>query len=143
MKHKRLVFDTNVLILHRMSHVPGIVSAIVLQELAAGARDDAELRRLQDVRRDAERAQVLLTPDGEDWYHAGRVLNLLLRGRPSQRGGPRIRIDPGEQQRLLRDVLIARSARRVNARVVTYNRRDFEKIRRYCKVTIVEPHGLA
>lgn len=40
---------------------------------------------------------------------------------------------------LLRDVLIARSARRVNAAVVTYNRRDFEKIRRFCNVRLGDP----
>jgi predicted nucleic acid-binding protein len=39
----------------------------------------------------------------------------------------------------VRDVLIARSARRVNAAVVTYNRGDFEKIRRFCRVRVVEP----
>jgi predicted nucleic acid-binding protein len=54
-----------------------------------------------------------------------------------------VRHDPddfkGEQQRLVRDVLIARSARRVNAAVVTYNRGDFEKIRRFCGVRVVDP----
>ncbi len=48
-------------------------------------------------------------------------------------------IAKGEQQRLVRDVLIARSAKRVNAAVVTYNRGDFDKIRRFCGVRVVEP----
>jgi predicted nucleic acid-binding protein len=142
LRYERLVFDTNVVIRHELGKVPGIVSAVVLQELAAGASDDAEMRRLGEQRLAAERTRMLLTPDGEDWYHAGKVLNSLLRGLRSRQPGPRASIDRGEQQRLLRDVLIARSARRVNARVVTYNRRDFEKIRRFCKVTVVEPKGL-
>lgn len=51
-------------------------------------------------------------------------------------------LDPtGELQRLVRDVLIARSARRVNAAVVTYNASDFEKIRRFCSVRLVDPVG--
>jgi hypothetical protein len=44
-----------------------------------------------------------------------------------------------EQQRLLRDALIARSAKRVNATVVTYNTRDFAKIRRFCDIAVAEP----
>ena len=48
-------------------------------------------------------------------------------------------IPKDEQQRLLRDVLIARSAKRVNAAVVTYNRGDFEKITRFCNVRLEEP----
>jgi predicted nucleic acid-binding protein len=81
----------------------------------------------------------LLTPNGEDWVETGRILNALLRGAPSRRPGRPVGIAKGEQQRLVRDVLIARSARRVNASVVTYNRRDFEKIRRFCGVRVVEP----
>jgi predicted nucleic acid-binding protein len=71
----RAVFDTNVIIRHRLSDVPGYVSAVVLQELTAGAQDMADLRRLGMMRAAAEDDDVLLTPDGEDWYQAGKVLN--------------------------------------------------------------------
>lgn len=131
--------DTNVIIRHEMSDIPGLVSSVVLQELTAGARDTAEVRRLGAVRAAAEDGGVLLTPDGEDWYQAGRVLNALRRGLPSGRSGRTSAIDKGEQQRLLRDVLIARSARRVNAPVVTYNAGDFAKIRRFCNVRVEDP----
>jgi predicted nucleic acid-binding protein len=67
------------------------------------------------------------------------VLNSLLRGAHSRRAGRTHSIDKGEQQRLLRDALIARSAKRVNASVVTYNKGDFEKIRRFCDVRVGEP----
>ncbi len=87
----------------------------------------------------AEDDGVLLTPDGEDWYQAGKVLNALHRGLRSHRGEHTSAIPQQEQQRLLRDVLIARSAKRINAGVVTYNRRDFEKIRRFCNVRVVDP----
>ncbi len=58
---------------------------------------------------------------------------------PAPRPGKPVGIAKGEQQRLVRDVLIARSAKRVNAAVVTYNRGDFDKIRRFCGVRVVEP----
>lgn len=139
MTSRRFVLDTNVIIRHGMSSIPGLVSAVVLQELTSGARDSAEVRRLGVMRVDAEEESVLLTPDGEDWYHAGKVLNALLRGLRSRRPGRSPGIDKGEQQRLLRDVLIARSARHVNAAVVTYNSGDFDKIRRFCNVAVLDP----
>lgn len=139
MRSKRVVVDTNVIIRHRMSAVPGIVSAVVLQELTAGARDAAEVRRLGSMRAVAEDDGVLLTPDGEDWFYAGKVLNSLYRGLPSHRSPEPLAIPKEEQQRLVRDVLIARSAKRVNAGLVTYNAGDFEKIQRFCNVRLVPP----
>lgn len=136
---ERLVFDTNVVIRHALPDVPGTVSAVVLQELTAGAQDTAEVRRFGTMYAEAAAGGVLLTPDGEDWYHAGKVLSFLRRGVVSRRAGRMHAIDTGEQQRLLRDVLIARSAKRVNAAVVTYNRGDFEKIRRFCNVRLMPP----
>jgi predicted nucleic acid-binding protein len=136
---RRLVFDTNVIIRHKMSEIPGFVSAVVLQELTAGAQDTAAVRRLGSVRAAAEDDGVLLTPDGEDWYEAGKVLNALHRGLRSHRAGHTPAIPKEEQQRLLRDVLIARSAKRINADVVTYNAADFKKIRHFCDVKVVEP----
>lgn len=139
MTSRHAVYDTNVIIRHGMSNVPGLVSAVVLQELTAGAQDTAGVRRLGSLRAAAEEDGVLLTPDGEDWYQAGKVLNALHRGLRSHRGGHTPAIPKEEQHRLLRDVLIARSARRVNAPVVTYDRADFEKIRRFCNVRLEDP----
>jgi predicted nucleic acid-binding protein len=136
---RRAVYDTNVIIRHQLSDVPGFVSAVVLQELTAGARDTAELRRLDSLGAAAEGDGTLLTPDGEDWYQAGKVLNALYRGLRSSRGGFTPAIPKDEQHRLLRDVLIARSAKRINVPVVTYNRADFEKIRRFCNVRLEDP----
>jgi predicted nucleic acid-binding protein len=44
---------------------------------------------------------------------------------------------PGASQRLALDVLIAVSARRWKAQVVTENWTDFKAIQRYCNTTIV------
>jgi predicted nucleic acid-binding protein len=136
---ERFVVDTNVVIQHGMSTLRGVVSAVVIQELTAGAEDTAEVRRLGTVRAEAEDDGVLLTPDGEDWWFAGKVLHALRHGLRSHRKGPTPAIPKEEQQRLLRDVLIARSAKRINASVVTYNASDFEKIGRFCNVRVVDP----
>jgi hypothetical protein len=48
------------------------------------------------------------------------------------------RLPPGASQRLALDVLIAVSARRWKAQVVTENWTDFQQIQRYCNTTIVK-----
>jgi predicted nucleic acid-binding protein len=83
----------------------------------------------------------LLVPSGDDWFYTGQVLNSLFRGARSVRGPRSHAIDKGEQQRLVRDVLIARSAKRVNAAVVTYAT-DFEKFRRFCNVRLLPPEDI-
>lgn len=144
MSRKSTVLDTNVYIQHRLTVAPGtgLLSSVVLQELTAGARDRAEVRRLGTVTDKAAARGLLLTSTGEDWWFAGKVLNSLYRGQASHREGTAPAIPKEEQQRLLRDVLIARSANRVNAAVATYNRADFEKIRRFCNVRLADPEAI-
>jgi predicted nucleic acid-binding protein len=137
----RVVLDTNFLIRHGIDEVlnRGLLSAVVLQEITAGAREDSAVRKLQTVARRMQTEGKLVVPTGEDWFYTGKVLSALMRGVPSVRGPRSHAIDKGEQQRLVRDVLIARSAKRVNAAVVTYNAGDFEKIRRFCNVRLIPP----
>lgn len=137
----RLLVDTNVIIQRRSADLPAgvLVSAVVLQELTAGARDSGRVRELDQLRRACEHDGMLVEINGEDWWFAGKVLNALLRGARSHRRGRTFAISKEEQQRLLRDVLIARSAKRLNATVVTHNKRDFAKIRRFCNVAVADP----
>jgi predicted nucleic acid-binding protein len=139
-----VVLDTNVFIRHGFADLAnkGLLSAVVLQEITAGAADVHEVRDLSVIAREFERQQKLLVPTGDNWFYTGKVLNSLLRGVTSVRGPRSHAIDKGEQQRLVRDVLIARSAKRVNAGLATYNRSDFEKIRRFCNVRLVEPEDV-
>lgn len=53
---------------------------------------------------------------------------------PQQRRTPRL--PPAEIQRIIRDVLIARTARRAGALLVTDNVRDFERIKPFCNVRL-------
>ena len=141
MTPRLLVVDTNVLIRHGYDELArrGLLSSVVLQEITAGARDKGEVREWGAFGRAMTGEGRMLVPNGDDWYETGRVLNSLLRGVRSVRGPRSHAIDKGELQRLVRDVLIARSAKRVNAAVVTYNTGDFEKIRRFCDVRLITP----
>ena len=113
------------------------MSAVVLHELTVGANDNAELRYWESLRKDFEKSGKLLVPNGEDWFLAGKVLNSLQRGRKAANKGKTPRISAAESRRIMRDVLIARTARRENALLVTDNVADFEKISAFCKVRIV------
>jgi predicted nucleic acid-binding protein len=137
----RVTYDTNVFVDYSLAYFPTgfLMSAVVIQELAAGALDSARLRELEGIRRSYEREQRLLIPNGEDWYLAGRILNSLYRGSAVARRGSRVRISKQDQQRILRDVLIARSARRMNVTIITSNVRDFEMIQPYCAVNVEHP----
>lgn len=72
-----VVFDTSVFIAYRPAVFPAgfLLSAVVLQELAAGAHDKSRLQQLDAVRQKYEKEGRFLVPTGEDWWLAGKVLN--------------------------------------------------------------------
>jgi predicted nucleic acid-binding protein len=135
----RVTYDTSVFIAYKPAKLPAgfIMSAVVMQELAAGANDKSELQRLDIARRAFEKEGQLLVPTGEDWWLAGKVLNSLLRGLKSRQGGLTPKLPAAEKQRIIRDVLIARTARRAGALLVTDNLKDFKLIARFCAVRAV------
>lgn len=135
----RVTFDTNIFIKYRPAVLPAgfLMSVGVLQELTAGALDRSELQHLDASRRAHEKADTLLVPTSEDWWLAGKVLNSLLRGMRSRAASRTPRISKGEQQRIVRDVLIARTAHRAGATLISDNLSDFEKIKRFCNVRLI------
>ncbi len=138
-----VTFDTCIFIRYRlfMGRPKGFrMTAVVLHELTVGAEDIHEIRRIEAQRRDYERDGILLVPNGEDWFLAGKVLNSLQRGRKSANKGKTPKLSSEESRRIMRDVLIARTARRENALLVTDNVTDFETIRAFCKVRMVTGH---
>ena len=131
------VFDTCVFIACKPALSPGsLVSIVVIQELLAGARDRSEIREWEAVARKFDREGRLLVPTKDDWLLAGRVLHSLLHGLKSKRTGLTPKLQPSEKQRIVRDVLIARSVRRVNGLLVTDNLADFKQIKRFCNVRV-------
>jgi|SRR5579863_9712988 predicted nucleic acid-binding protein len=94
------------------------LSAVVLEELYAGAneRSKASVKQLE---REFARESRILVPNLDDWTRTGEVLNqIALRYDYEQIG----------RGRMTNDALIAMSAGRVGIRVVTTNERDFRKL---------------
>lgn len=65
------------------------------------------------------------------------MLGALLRGEKSKAGGKTPRLRPYEKQRIVRDALIAVTVKRADALLVATNVKDFDEIRRYCKLRFV------
>ena len=137
-----VTYDTNVFITRKPAYFPAgfVMSAVVMQELAAGAVDDSELKLLHAAHRAYEKEGRLLVPLGDDWWQAGKVLNSLLRGLKSKREGLTPKLPHTEKHRIISDVLIAVTARRAKATIITDNLKDFEKIGRYCNVRMISAH---
>ncbi|CAN5475718.1 hypothetical protein BH18ACI1_BH18ACI1_17550 [soil metagenome] len=113
------------------------MSSVVLQEITVGASGAKEIKFFEAMRRNLELNNLLIIPNGEDWFLAGKVLNSLLRGLKSKNKGKTPRLSPDDKQRIIRDVLIARTVKRENARLVTDNLKDFEMIKRFCNIKLI------
>lgn len=134
----RVVFDTCVFIAYKPDLPAGsFLSIVVIQELMAGSSDASELKTWEATAKKFGKENRLLVPTNEDWLLAGRVLNSLLRGLKSKSGGKTPKLPPGEIQRIIRDVLIARTVRRVNGLLVTDNLADFKRIKKFCDVRLM------
>ena len=64
----------------------------------------------------------------------------MLRGLKSKFGGKTPKLQDSEKQRIIRDVLIARTVKRAGALLVTDNLKDFQRIRRFCRIRLVSGH---
>jgi predicted nucleic acid-binding protein len=98
------------------------LSAVVAQELLAGAISRQGVRNAQTLLAPFERMGRIVTPLYGDWKIAGEVLSKLFRQYPSTRS---------KLPTLAADALIAQSVRSIGATLYTSNRSDFEWIRKY------------
>ena len=105
----------------RSSDVPVWLSAVVLEELYAGA---GRLGRhaVERLQYDFEKAGRILVPNLSDWIEAGKVLARLAAEYGYERIG---------QARLTNDALIAMSAARQGITVITVNERDFAQLAQF------------
>jgi predicted nucleic acid-binding protein len=136
-------YDTSVIISRKPTILPGksgnfLWSAVVLMELTASARDDSQRKIYERLFHQYSQDHSLMIPNQSDWLLASRVLYLLSQDRRQSNRGSLKRLNPGASQRMALDVLIAVSARRWKALVVTENWRDFKAIQRYCNTKIVK-----
>ena len=136
-------YDTSVIISRKVTGLftmPGsfLLSSIVLTELSAGAADANERKVYERLFRAYQKERRLIVPNYEDWLLTSKILFLLNQSRRRLEHGKLKRLPPGASQRLALDVLIAVSARRWKAQVVTENWADFKVIQRYCNATIIK-----
>ncbi len=94
------------------------LSAVVLEELYAGAAD-RDRQVVERLERDFDRAKRILVPNLSDWTQTGRVLARLAAKYHYEQIG---------QGHLTNDALIAMNAGRLGIRVITANERDFSRL---------------
>ena len=130
MKTANLLYDTSVYIsywrqLDKFPR-PGWFSAVVMQELMAGAEDRKDLRQWRGMAADYKRAGKLLVPELAAWETAGLVMHRLL---TLERAitGKRPAWGNDKKQSLIRDVLIAVTANQHSVTVISDNK-DFPLI---------------
>jgi len=134
-------YDTSVCISRKLTdftEMPQsfLLSAVVMMELIASAHDDSRRKLYEEVFRYHKSVDSLIVPNEDDWLLASKILFLLTHARKRSQKGTLRRLPPGASQRLALDVLIAVSARRWKAQVVTENWTDFKAIQRYYDVRI-------
>lgn len=108
-------YDTSVIISRKLSDMPGtsgsfLMSAVVLMELTASARDESQRKAYERLFREYKEDNSLIVPDENDWLLASRVLYWLAQSRRRSLKGKLKRLPTGASQRMALDVLIAVSA---------------------------------
>ena len=100
-------------------------SAVVLSELRRGARTKAAARLVESLHR---LAPVIWEPTREDWWHAGKLIRSI---------GDAQNWETSKRREFQNDALIALTALRHGAIVVTTNARDFELLSRALKLKVM------
>src|SRR5271155_3689992 len=110
--------DDAALELRRFSDGPLWLSAVVLEELYAGASRPAR-QQIERLEHNFGGSKRILVPNLNDWAQTGRVLGRIAAKYHHEQIG---------RGRLTNDALIAMSAARSGIRVITANERDFGKL---------------
>ena len=136
-------YDTSVIISRKILALQEMprnfrMSAVVLMELGASAKDESRRKSYEHAFHQFQQNDLLIVPNAEDWLLASKIIFLLTEAKRREGRGRLKRMPPGASQRLALDVLIAVSARRWKAQVVTENWTDFKAIQRYCNATIIK-----
>lgn len=95
------------------------LSAVVLEELYAGAPDQKMKKLCARLERDFERAGLLLVPNATDWSMAGQLLAKI---------GSKYGFEQISRSRLTNDAVIATSAARHGLMILTLNAGDYARI---------------
>lgn len=95
------------------------MSAVVLSELYAGAHDKLSIKLLDKLYRTFQDVGRLIAPVDSDWRQTGSIVAKLRK---------KYGFEARYLTRIQNDILIACSARRIGAFVVTQNEKDFLRI---------------
>ena len=98
------------------------MSAVVMEELYAGALDLSSVKLLDKMHDTFSGMSRLITPDASDWQKTGKVVAHL---------GKKYGFEKMFLSRITNDILIAATARKIGAFVVTNNQKDFLRIQEY------------
>lgn len=113
------------------------LSSVVLLELTASAVDDAQRKFYEQLSKEYQQNESLIVPNDADWILAGKILFWLTQRRRKVEGGRLRRLHAGASQQMAMDALLATSARRYQAAIVTENWRDFKAIQQFCNVKLI------
>jgi predicted nucleic acid-binding protein len=97
-------------------------SLAFVEELYAGALNIQAIRLVERYVGALERTGRVIAPGFSDWKEAGKIIARVTRQEPSRKS---------KVQQMLNDILLALCARRIGADLFTFNRADFELIRRH------------
>lgn len=98
------------------------LSSVVAYELYVDARDSRTRSLVQEFIRPLEHAGRLIAPAFDDWVEASAIVTAI----EQKDRGWRSKLPA-----LLNDILISLCARRIGAILLTYNKDDFQLIRRH------------
>ena len=115
-----------------------LLSSVVMLELMASATDDSRRKVYEGVFLDFGQDNRLIVPNQGDWLFASKILYWLSHRRRRVDGGRLRTLAPGISQRMALDALIAVSARRWEAAVVTENWDHFKAIQYFCSVKLIK-----
>jgi predicted nucleic acid-binding protein len=99
-------------------------SAVVLAELSRGARSRPMKRFVDDLTKNLR----IIAPNEREWIQSGRIVNRIA----AVKG-----YDIHKTRELHFDVLIALTARRIGAHLITCNGDDFTAVREYLDFNLV------
>jgi len=98
------------------------MSAVVLSELYAGAHDIQSVKLLDKLYQTFHNVARLIAPDERDWQQTGHIIARLRK---------KYGFETKYLSRIQNDILIACSARKLGAFVVTRNEKDFRRIQEF------------
>lgn len=98
------------------------LSAVVIEELYAGAHDKTSINLLDRLYETFDKIGRLIVPEATDWQRTGKVIARL---------GRKYGFEERFLSKITNDVLIALSARKIGAMIVTRNTLDFTRIKEF------------